>query len=137
MGSIQWDKSFWPSFDDLPLRPDGPRGNAWGLFGSNDELGRLNLLTTETVKEASKEIREGIRVALDWTLDRPFNPSFERSPMKRQLVHKISGSVNDEVITFNTQGSTQWDGLKHFGTVRFVLSVLTSRCISDSYFFSP
>ncbi|TVY83912.1 hypothetical protein LSUE1_G001006 [Lachnellula suecica] len=31
-----------PPFSSLPLQKDGPRGNAWGLFGKNDELGMLN-----------------------------------------------------------------------------------------------
>ena len=38
------------TFDDLPLRRPGPPLNAWGLYGDDDELGRLNLITPETGK---------------------------------------------------------------------------------------
>ncbi|KAI1048839.1 hypothetical protein LB505_012855 [Fusarium chuoi] len=37
-----------PTFDDLPFDKNGPPGNAWGLWGPDDQLGRLNLLTPET-----------------------------------------------------------------------------------------
>ena len=50
-----------PAFQSLPLRPDGPRGNAWGLFGEHDEMGMLNLLTPENTAAAAKEIVEGVR----------------------------------------------------------------------------
>ncbi|EWG50845.1 hypothetical protein FVEG_09976 [Fusarium verticillioides 7600] len=107
----------WPTFDELPLDPKGPRGNAWGLFGKNDQLGRLNLLTPETVKEACQEIQEGVRVSLDWSLNLPTNPSFARKPMKRGMNSIVHRSVNDETVTFDTQGSTQWDGFRHFGYI--------------------
>ncbi|RFN47834.1 hypothetical protein FIE12Z_7909 [Fusarium flagelliforme] len=63
-----------PSFDSLPLRKDGPAGNAWGLFGNNDECGMLNLLTPDIVTKAASEIRDGSRVSTDW----PLNPWVER-----------------------------------------------------------
>lgn len=56
-----------PSFQDLPKLPGLPEGCTWGLWdrdGVRDELGTLNLLTPETVKEASKEINQGISVSL-------------------------------------------------------------------------
>ena len=104
-----------PKFEDLPLDKSGPRGNAWGLFGKNDELGRLNLITPGTVKASASEIREGLRVSLDWSLGLPYNPSFSRKHMKHTLISKVDRCVNDEEITFNTQGSSQWDGFRHYG----------------------
>lgn len=53
-----------PSFADLPLKKDGPFLNAWGLYGEGDQLGMLNRLTEDKVKEGAKEIKEGIRYAL-------------------------------------------------------------------------
>ncbi|RTE81590.1 hypothetical protein BHE90_003915 [Fusarium euwallaceae] len=55
-----------PSFDSLPLDKNGPHGNAWGLWGPDDQLGTLNLLTDEVVSEAAKEnIKAGSRVSLN------------------------------------------------------------------------
>ncbi|KAF1846058.1 putative cyclase [Cucurbitaria berberidis CBS 394.84] len=104
-----------PSFDELPLAKDGPHGNAWGLFGSSDELGMLNLLTPATTAAAASEIKDGVRVALDWPLDLMAEPCFGRVPFKQEIKNKAPRSVNDDTLTFNTQCSTQWDGLRHYG----------------------
>ncbi len=45
-----------PAFDDLPAFQDFP-GCAWEVWGKDDQLGTVNLLTDELVKEASKEIK--------------------------------------------------------------------------------
>ncbi|CAL5874334.1 uncharacterized protein PFLUO_LOCUS8630 [Penicillium psychrofluorescens] len=102
------------AFDALPLNPNGPRGNAWGRFGPTDQLGTLNLLTPERVVEAAKEIRSGVRVSLDWPLSMPSYPSFNRSPFKQELVLRNPNCVYDDILTFNSQGSTQWDGFRHY-----------------------
>ncbi|KAL4886236.1 hypothetical protein BJY04DRAFT_213768 [Aspergillus karnatakaensis] len=105
-------------FENLTLDPNGPPGNAWGLFGPNNELGMLNLLTPELIaKAASEEIREGIRISLDLPLDRLSHPSFGRKPFKHELINKAPRVVNDDVLTFNTQTSTQWDGFRHYGNL--------------------
>ncbi|OJJ53870.1 hypothetical protein ASPSYDRAFT_161395 [Aspergillus sydowii CBS 593.65] len=105
-----------PTFDSLTLDPNGPPGNAWGLFGPSNELGMLNLLTPELVrKAASEEIRDGVRISLDLPLNRLPYPSFGRNPFKQELINKAPRIVNDDVLTFNTQTSTQWDGFRHYG----------------------
>ncbi len=43
-----------PDFDDLPSFHDMP-GCAWGLWGKDDQLGTVNLLTPEVVARAAKE----------------------------------------------------------------------------------
>lgn len=102
-------------FEALPLDPSGPRGNAWGRFGPDDELGTLNLLTPELIVEAAKEIQTGIRISLDWPLSMPSYPSFDRNPFKQELVLRHPNCVYDDILTFNSQGSTQWDGFRHYG----------------------
>jgi len=60
-------------FDDLPLQRPGPPLNAWGQFGVDDELGRLNLITPDVVKSGVAEVRHGIVVGLkyaDYSLGR-------------------------------------------------------------------
>lgn len=103
-----------PSFDSLPLRKDGPAGNAWGLFGENDECGMLNLLTPDIVAQAASEIRDGVRVSTDWPLNRMSRPCFGRAPFKHEINTKSPRAVNDDTLTFNTQSSSQWDGFRHY-----------------------
>jgi len=38
-----------PDFADLPIKPDYPPHSAWGVFGDDDQIGTLNLLTPERV----------------------------------------------------------------------------------------
>jgi hypothetical protein len=105
----------FPSFDELPLDRNGPEGNAWGRFGVNDELGMLNLLTPNTVARAAIEIRSGVRISLDWYLDMPKFPSFDRKPFRQEIWHRAPKAVNDDSLYFNTQCSSQWDGFRHYG----------------------
>lgn len=53
-----------PAFADLPLKRDGPPFNAWGLYGPNDELGRLNLITPDSIQRGAKAVKHGICVNL-------------------------------------------------------------------------
>ena len=104
-----------PPFDSLPLKKDGPRGNAWGLYGATDELGMLNRLTLENTLLATKEIVHGVRVCTDWALDQPKVPGFGRAKFEHTIKHKEPRTVNDDEVRFNTQSSSQWDGFRHFG----------------------
>ena len=105
-----------PAFSSLPLRPDGPHGNAWGLFGADDNIGRLNLLTPETTKAAIGEIQDGVRISTDWPLDgMRQQPCFGRKPFEQTIINKAPRSVNDDVLVLNTQISSQWDGFRHYG----------------------
>lgn len=108
-------------FDELTLDPNGPRGNAWGRFGAKDELGMLNHLTPEVVAAAAKEIQSGVRISLDWPLSMPTYPSFSRDPFKQQLVRRYPNCINDDILIFNTQCSSQWDGFRHYGRCGVVL----------------
>jgi len=80
----------------------------------------MNMLTPTTTKQAAQEIRSGERVSLDWTLDLPSRPSFNRPPFQHTITHKshpdgTKRTVNDDHIDMNTQGSSQWDGFRHYG----------------------
>lgn len=105
-----------PPFEDLPLRKDGPQGNAWGLFGADDELGTLNLLTPEnTARAAREEIRDGGRVSVDLHLGHLTPPCFGRAALEHRVWLKEPRIVHDDSLSFNTQSSSQWDGFRHFG----------------------
>ncbi|KAF1812964.1 hypothetical protein P152DRAFT_458138 [Eremomyces bilateralis CBS 781.70] len=105
-----------PKFSELPLRKGDPFWSAWGLYGSNDQLGTLNRLTDEVVREASKEIQTGTRVSMNWPLDAQSEvPFFGRQAFHKDVYQKGTRIVNDDTWSFNTQSSSQWDGLRHFG----------------------
>ncbi|KAI1438815.1 hypothetical protein GGR50DRAFT_302210 [Xylaria sp. CBS 124048] len=107
-----------PDFDALPLRKGDPLFAAWGLYGPNDELGFLNRLTDERVEAAAREeIRSGKRISLNLPLNSRGQGKtlFERQAFHQDLMAWPSGTVNDDIWTFNSQVSTQWDGLRHFG----------------------
>ncbi len=109
-----------PPFSDLPLDKEGPPGNAWGLYGFDDELGALNMITPSTVLAAAQEIRTGERVSLDWYLNLPSYPSFGRPPFNWHMEIRTHPDgtprvVNDDHININTQSSSQWDGFRHYG----------------------
>ncbi|KAI0540165.1 hypothetical protein GGR58DRAFT_173732 [Xylaria digitata] len=107
-----------PDFDALPLREGDPRRAAWGLYGDTDELGFLNRLTDERVAAAAREeIKSGKRISLNWPLDAQTHGKtfFQRAALHRELINKAPRIINDDVWTFNSQVSTQWDGLRHFG----------------------
>ncbi|KAL3455432.1 putative cyclase-domain-containing protein [Aspergillus heterothallicus] len=103
-----------PAFDDLPLRPGDPHHSAWGLW-KNPALGALNHLTDEVVLRAAREeIRSGERVTVNLPLDRIKPALLNRIDFQQKLINKAPRVINDDIITFNTQTSTQWDSFRHF-----------------------
>jgi hypothetical protein len=63
--TIPWDpeSTKFPTRSELPAIEGAPKYAAW-VWGKDDFLGRLNLLTSTRVKEASKEIQTGERIPL-------------------------------------------------------------------------
>ena len=120
MAPSKLDEFPTPPYTSLPLDPNGPPGNAWGRFGWNDELGMLNLLKPAVVATAAREITTGERIAVDLPLDAFPVPFFERLPFGHNLRNWDSWghpATNDDVLTFNTQSSSQWDGFRHYGRI--------------------
>jgi kynurenine formamidase len=105
-----------PDYDALPVRQGAPAGCAWGVFGDDDELGTLNLLTPQRVREAAAEIRTGRCISLDLPLNLPDPPIVPRTPYR----HRVAGMpgygdlLDDTIDNLNTQSSSQWDALAHF-----------------------
>ncbi|KAI5476097.1 3-dehydroshikimate dehydratase [Pseudohyphozyma bogoriensis] len=94
-------------------------------------IGRLALLTPERVERAAREeIRTGKRISLDIPIST--NSPEEMLGRKRverhvvridggpstseesQTLGQVYQPVHDDVLTVNTQGTTQWDGFYHF-----------------------
>ncbi|ORX36946.1 hypothetical protein BD324DRAFT_651419 [Kockovaella imperatae] len=100
-----------PPFSDLPIQRPGPPLNAWGLYGQDDELGRLNLITPEARLKGAKAVKHGIAINLNMPLDFP-KLHAERGALEHTINHRKH--ANDDILTFNTQGSSQWDGFRHY-----------------------
>ncbi len=104
-----------PTFDELPIKPEYPPHSAWGLFGDDDQIGTLNLLTPERVAAAARLVQTGQVFAMNWKLELPHPPLFNRQVLQH-TIHRRRHNVHDDVYdNFNTQSSSQWDGLTHYG----------------------
>ncbi|KAG2208602.1 hypothetical protein INT46_009144 [Mucor plumbeus] len=104
-----------PSYDQLPIDPKYPPKTAWGIWGEDDNYGTLNLLTEERVANAAKYIRKGTVFPLNWKLESPQPVLFGRSEIEHSYKPLAPGNLafDDCYNNFNTQSSTQWDGLRH------------------------
>ncbi|MBL8699577.1 MAG: cyclase family protein [Alphaproteobacteria bacterium] len=110
-----------------------PEGSNWGEFGPDDQLGRLNLLTPEKVKQGVAEVREGLTFCLSLPLDLPggnvLNPGRHPPvlrPTRRNgracFLYAASldapdrtDVINDDLAVIHLQYSTQWDSFAHNG----------------------
>ena len=110
-----------------------PEGSTWGDWGPDDQLGRLNLLTPEKVKQGIAEVREGRTFCLSMPLDYPgknvLNP--RRFPPvlrpnlrngKINFLYRVGNDdpdlvdvINDDAVIMHLQYSSQWDSLAHVG----------------------
>lgn len=55
-----------PKFDELPLNQGDPKASSWGLWGVDDELGTLNLITEDVMRTAAAEVKFGKAVSLKY-----------------------------------------------------------------------
>jgi kynurenine formamidase len=112
-----------------------PEGSTWGDWGDDDQLGRLNLITPEKVKQGVAEVKEGLSFCLSLALDYPggnvLNPR-RHPPQLRPSVRSdrpnwlyrtewehadMTDVINDDVVIMHLQYSTQWDSLAHVGAM--------------------
>jgi len=110
-----------------------PEGSTWGDWGPDDQLGRLNLLTPEKVKEGIAEVREGITFCLSLPLDYPGgtalnprrHPPVLRPTLRNERTNylyrladddpELIDVINDDAAIIHLQYSSQWDSLAHVG----------------------
>jgi kynurenine formamidase len=102
-----------PRHDELPVREGAPQGAAWGVFGDDDQLGTINLLTPATVVEAAGSIRSGQTFALNLSIDIPNPPLFGRGKHHHVIKQYASYILDDYLDNFYPQASSQWDALCH------------------------
>src|SRR5262247_3297866 len=104
-----------PAFDELPIKPDYPPHSAWGVFGDDDQIGTLNLLTPERVAAAAQLVKTGQVFAMNWELEKPHPPLFNRAAPRHTINRRRKNVFDDVYDNFNTQSSSQWDGMRHYG----------------------
>jgi len=105
-----------PSYDQLPVREGAPPGSAWGVFGDDDEVGTINLMTPERVRAAAAEIRSGRPFALNLPINIPDPPLFTRGKHTHTIKTfgaEMSFVLDDYLDNFYPQASSQWDALCH------------------------
>src|SRR5579862_2220824 len=56
-----------PDYADLPTAAHGGR-SAWGLFGADDNLGLVNLMTADRIAAAARLVQKGTVFCLDMPL---------------------------------------------------------------------
>jgi kynurenine formamidase len=119
-----------PNYSELPVRTGAPPGSSWGLWGDNDQLGTLNLLTDARTLAAVQEVRRGSVFPLGLPLEQPQPHLVWRTNPQHHILHVgheargFAPSGEDDPSTglmdrddyldgLWLQGSTQWDGLTH------------------------
>ena len=110
-----------------------PENATWGDFGPDDQIGRLNLLTPQKIREGIAEVREArafcLSLPLDFPGDNTLNP--RRYPPKLRPTYRaglpnmnylmqrgdpqLTDVLNDDAVLLHLQYSTQWDSLAHVG----------------------
>ncbi len=105
-----------PTYDELP-RDESASATAWGLFGEDDSLGRLNLITPEVVVGAVALVRRGVSFGLNLSIAE-FVPPLDntRAATRHRVLRGGNDGVEDldDVLDdFFPQISSQWDSLAH------------------------
>lgn len=102
-----------PPFRELPQVGHSGERQAWEVFGADDQLGTVNLLTPERVKQAAGLVRTGRVINLSLPLNFPITLYGGFRTGYRHHIEVNRGGRDDYVDNFAMQGSSQWDSLRH------------------------
>jgi kynurenine formamidase len=102
-----------PKFAQLPTVGQTNERHAWDVFGRSDQLGTVNLLTPERVKQAATLVRTGTVINLNLPLNFPITLYGGFRSGYRHHIEVNRGGRDDYVDNFAMQGSSQWDSLRH------------------------
>ncbi len=75
-----------PRYRDLPTSRTEPDRSAWGLFGTDDEVGTVNLLGPEHARKAAGLVSKGEVFSLNWDIEKPDPPIFGRKALHHHIV---------------------------------------------------
>jgi kynurenine formamidase len=101
-----------PAYAQLPVDPSKPPHAAWGVFGDDDQVGTLNLIGADEVRDAARLVRRGAVFSLNWALELPDPPILGRKAMRHTTIALHPGT-DDYYDRFYPQMSSQWDALCH------------------------
>jgi kynurenine formamidase len=97
--------------------------NNWGRWGADDEIGTLNLITPEAVRQAVAEVRSGRRFSLALPLQQQgvqsglipgrVNPLHTMTALNWEMFGPGAVATSDDTVTMGLQAATHWDGLGH------------------------
>jgi kynurenine formamidase len=98
--------------------------NNWGRWGSDDEIGTLNLITDDVVRRGVAAARTGRRIplSLPYTSEGPqfggvpgrINPQRTMIAIHDPQLGDPQGFCsNDDMVVMSLQASTHWDSLAH------------------------
>ena len=98
----------------------------WGRWGPDDQIGTLNFIGPEELKNAASLVKQGksISLGLDFNQDGPQTGKFRRfNPVHTMLATGTDASAGkhthpniqyaDDMVTMPLQCGTQWDALSH------------------------
>ncbi|TXK19246.1 cyclase family protein [Homoserinibacter sp. GY 40078] len=107
-----------PRFGELRFHPGSEERSAWGVFGDDDELGTLNLLSPAARRRGLDAVVDGTTYSLNWDMTLPDPTFFERKPLKHVVIDlgDVHAGTDDRYESYYSQSSTQWDALSHVGT---------------------
>ena len=112
-----------------------PENSTWGDYGPDDQLGRLNEITAEKVKQGIAEVKTGQTFNLCMPLDYPGGAILNPRRHPPQIRPTLRGDkpnwgyraewdhpgmtdvINDDMVLLHLQYSTQWDTLAHVGAL--------------------
>ncbi|MFI6050746.1 cyclase family protein [Streptomyces violascens] len=107
-----------PEFHEIAKRV-----NNWGRWGPDDEIGALNHITDETVRQAAAHIRSGRRIPLALPLQQDgvqtgvipgrVNPLHTMVQINQEIFGPGTVACSDDAVTFGLQAATHWDALTH------------------------
>ncbi len=102
-----------PDYEQLPVDPSLPPESSWGVWGPDDVFGCLNLLTPDRVLAGAACVRRGVVFPLNLEMELPDPPLFGRAAFRHQVNDLGDVGHDDELHSWNTQSSSQWDGFRH------------------------
>ncbi len=89
--------------------------NNWGRWGSDDQVGALNLLTPQVVLDAVRLIRKGKVYSLAVPLERdgPQFPAYHKTWRVTHASRSPGFNILEDVVTMDTHSGTHIDALGH------------------------
>lgn len=109
-----------PRYDELPLNETMGMRTSWGVFGADDEAGTVNHLGHDAYRRGAACIKTGAVHCLSLPLDLPDPPwTPRRTRYEHHVYFSKRNSQDDYIDNFQLQGSSQWDGLRHYRAREF------------------